>query len=138
MVAGRTCIFKLWGCIISVSFVGPRVAPVSPRWTQAFSAFWTPRRTHVKGQEIHEDAQVEGLKVLNKLELLSKSGERARATGTSLPFLTEASTSSIDRIFTHNWPRRSRGAPPPSPTAGTRIVDHTDYQRMPLIVMGHG
>ena len=82
-----------------------------------------------QGQEIHEDAQVERLQVLNKLELLSKPGERARATGTSLPFLTEASTSPFDRVFTHNWLRRSRGAPPPSPTAGTRIVDHTDYQR---------
>jgi hypothetical protein len=70
------------------------------------------RKTHVNGKEIRENAQVEGLKVLNKLELLSKPGERARATGTSLPFLTEASTSPFDRFFTHNWPRRSRGAPP--------------------------
>jgi hypothetical protein len=108
------------------------------QWIRVSPAIWIPGRTHVKGQGIYKDAQVEEPKVLNKLELLSTPGERARATGTSSPFWGKASTSPFDRFFTHSWPRRLRGAPP-SPTAGTRIVDHANYpRRCPATVIGHG
>ena len=131
----RTCILKFWG---TVHHLGARVASVWPRAAITAGSGYPRPFGYPEGlTSMDKDAQVEEPKVLNKLELLSTPGERARATGTSSPFWGEASTSPFDRLFTHSWPRRLRGAPP-SPTAGTRIVDHANYlRRCPATVIGH-
>lgn len=100
--------------------------------------FGHPERLTSTGEGSIRIFRCKNSQVLNKLELLSTPEERKRPTGSRFLYPSEASASPFDRVLTHDCAighivcvGRHH-----SPSAGTRIVDHSHWphRRAPTVM----